>query len=72
VTKRVTTASANAMSTNSANANIVESFMAALSDRTDNIIVADHLVNLRVLDLILNDTVQVEAILDEGSQIVGL
>ena len=69
VTKRVTTASANALN---ANANNVECFMAALPERTDNIIVADHSVNLRVLDLTLNDKVQVEAILDEGSQIVGL
>ena len=67
VTKRVTTASANAH-----NANTVECFMAALPERSDNIIVADHSVNLRVLDLLLNDKVQVEAILDEGSQIVGL
>ena len=69
VTKRVTSASANALS---ANANNVECFMAALPERTDNIIVADHSVNLRVLDLVLNDNIQVEAILDEGSQIVGL
>ena len=69
VTKRVTSASTNALS---ANANHVECFMAALPERTDNIIVADHSVNLRVLDLMLNDNVQVEAILDEGSQIVGL
>jgi len=69
VTKRVTSASANALS---AEANIVECFMAALPERADNIIVADHSVNLRVLDLILNDKIQVEAILDEGSQIVGL
>jgi hypothetical protein len=69
VTKRVTSASANALS---ANANNVECFMAALPERTDNIIVADHSVNLRVLDLTLDDKVQVEAILDEGSQIVGL
>ena len=69
VTKRVTSASANALS---ADTNIVESFMAALPERTDNIIVADHSVNLRVLDLILNDKIHVEAILDEGSQIVGL
>jgi len=46
--------------------------MASLPERTDNIIVADHTVNLRVLDLLLNDKVQVEAIMDEGSQIVGL
>ena len=46
--------------------------MAALPEWTDNIIVADHSVNLRVLDLTLDDKVQVEAILDEGSQIVGL
>jgi hypothetical protein len=33
---------------------------------------ADHSVNLRVLDLVLNDNVHVEAILDEGSQIIAL
>ena len=69
VTKRVTSASANAFSTNN---NSLECFMAALPERTDNIIVADHSVTLRVLDLTLNDKIQVEAILDEGSQIVGL
>ena len=69
VTKRVTSASANALS---ANTNNVECFMAALPERADNIIVADHSVNLQVLDLTLDDKVQVEAILDEGSQIVGL
>ncbi|KIM47247.1 hypothetical protein M413DRAFT_63547 [Hebeloma cylindrosporum] len=67
ITKRVTTASANAF-----NSDTVECFMAALPERSDDIIVADHSVELRVLDLILNDRVQVEAILDEGSQIVGL
>jgi len=71
MTKRVTSASANANAL-SANANNVECFMATLPKQTDNIIVANHSVNLRVLDLTLNDKVQVEAILDEGSQIVGL
>ena len=70
VTKRVTaTASANALS---ANENNVECFMSALPERTDNIIVADHSVNIRVLDVTLNVNVNVEAILDEGSQIVGI
>jgi len=68
ITKRVTSASANALGVNTN----IGCFMAALPERTDNIIVADHSVNLRVLDLVLNDDVQVEAILDEGSQIVGL
>jgi len=69
MTKQVTSASANA---SSANANNVECFMAALPEWTDNIIVANHSVNLQVLDLTLDNKVQVEAILDEGSQIVGL
>ena len=69
MTKWITSASTNALS---ANANNVECFMAALPEQTDNIIIADHSVNLRVLELTLNDKVQVEAILDEGSQIVSL
>ena len=67
--KRVTSGGASELGTNTP---MVEIFMAALLEPGDNILVANQAVNLRVLDLTLNDKIQVEAILDEGSQIVGL
>ncbi|MFI5420871.1 MAG: retropepsin-like aspartic protease, partial [Nitrososphaerales archaeon] len=49
-----------------------ETFMAGLPVRKDELIVANHTEELRAIDVELNGSFQVEGILDEGSQIIGL
>ncbi|KAJ2912850.1 hypothetical protein MD484_g7577, partial [Candolleomyces efflorescens] len=51
---------------------VVSSFLAALPPAPSGIIVANHTESLRTIEVNLEDRLKVHAILDEGSQIIGL
>lgn len=51
---------------------IVECFMMSLPERTDGIITSNHSEKLRAIDIIIDGCKTVEAIIDEGSQIIGI
>lgn len=60
------------VTTTPAQVGVVNTLMAALPERTDGLVVANHSEKLRAIDVVLNGTRTVEAIMDEGSQIIGL
>lgn len=47
-------------------------FMATLPVRQDNIVVAKHTEELRAIDVLIEGKVQMEAVVDDGSQIIGI
>ncbi|KAJ2936406.1 hypothetical protein H1R20_g690, partial [Candolleomyces eurysporus] len=51
---------------------VVSSFLAALPPAPSGIIVANHTESLRTIEVHLENRLKVHAILDEGSQIIGL
>jgi hypothetical protein len=46
--------------------------MASLPVRQDNIVVAKHTEELRAIEVILEGKISVEAVVDDGSQIIGI
>jgi len=47
-------------------------YMATLPVRQDNIVVAKHTEELRAIDVLIEGKVQMEAVVDDGSQIIGI
>lgn len=51
---------------------VITTLMATLPEHSDGLVVSNHSEKLQAMDVILNSNISVEAILDEGSQIIGL
>ena len=73
--KRVTVNSSNIVRTDAVQGTgnaVVQTFMAVLPDRIDGLVVINRLKKLKAIDVLLNGSAVVAAVLDEGLKIEGL